>query len=289
MGKATNLDSILPRRKDFAPVFVLDTSRQVSFIVSDHIFTQARTYMTLLRCFLFASYLFALNIAFASSSFAQDRAPQLPDAPQVERTGVPTSDVGGSVPEVRQASMEGQKARLALLSQISSKSPSGSSFMARLEDPVNVDGKPMLPKGTLVEGHLETIPARRMMRRGALRMIFDRIKLPDGTVQAARFELTAIESKSAKTDSEGTVHPTSSKKRLAIQLGGTAMVAKLADDLSEEALATTAGSAHWYGLAASTTFLLLQKGREVKLKPGEVIEVDFVRDGSTLPTGTAIR
>ena len=123
------------------------------------------------------------------------------------------------------------------------------------------------------------------MRRGALRMIFDRIKLPDGTVQPARFELSTTESTSAETDSEGRVHPTVSKKRLALQLGGTALVAKLADDLSEEALATSAGSARWYGLAASTTFLLFQKGREVKLKPGEVIEVDFVRDGSALPTG----
>ena len=83
-------------------------------------------------------------------------------------------------------SLEGRKARLALLSQISSKSPSGSSFMAKVDDTVEVDGKSVLPKGTLVEGHLETTPARRMMRRGALRMIFDRIKLPDGTVQPAR-------------------------------------------------------------------------------------------------------
>ena len=175
------------------------------------------------------------------------------------------------------------KARLTLLSPISSKSPSGSSFMAKLEDAVAVDGKPVLPQGTLVEGHLETTPARRMMRRGALRMIFDRLKLPDGTVQPARFELSSTESNDAKTDREGTVHPTVSKKRLAIQLGGTALVAKLADDISEEALATTAGSARWYGLAASTTFLLLQKGREVKLKPGEVIEVDVARDGAALP------
>jgi hypothetical protein len=120
-------------------------------------------------------------------------------------------------------------------------------------------------------------------------MIFDRIKLPDGTVQPARLELSSTESASAKTDSEGIVHPTVSKKRLAIQLGGTALVAKLADDLSEEALATTAGSARWYGLAASTTFLLLQKGREVKLKPGEVIEVDLVRDGAALPMGAVTR
>jgi Zn-dependent alcohol dehydrogenase len=75
-----------------------------------------------------------------------------------------------------------------------------------------------------------------------------------------------------------------SKTRLALQLGGTSLVAKLADDLSEEALATTAGSARWYGLAASTAFLLLQKGREVKLKPGDVIVVGLMRDSSELPT-----
>lgn len=226
--------------------------------------------MTLLRWFLFT-----MCIALAGDSVAQERPAQMPDAPEAQKPAAQP--------------LEGRKARLALLSPISSKSPSGSSFMAKLEEPVEVDGKPLLPKGALVEGHLETIPARRMMRRGALRMVFDRIKLPDGTVQPARLELSTTESNSAKTDSEGTVHPTVSKKRLAIQLGGTAVAAKLADDLSEEALATTAGSARWYGLAASTTFLLLQKGREVKLKPGEVIEVDFVREGSPLPVGPAAR
>lgn len=222
--------------------------------------------MTLLRRFLFA-----LCIALAARVFAQERTDQVPNAPEMQKSGARL--------------LEGRKARLALLSQVSSKSPSGSSFMAKVEDAVEVDGKPVLPKGTLVEGHLETTPARRMMRRGALRMIFDRIKLPDGTVQPARFELSATESPSAKTDREGMVHPSVSKKRLAVQLGGTALVAKLADDLSEEALATSAGSARWYGLAASTTFLLLQKGREVRLKAGEVIEVDFVREGSALPMG----
>jgi hypothetical protein len=215
----------------------------------------------------FHRFVFAWCIALAVMAFGQ--------APEVQKSGMP--------------SPESHKARLALLSPISSKASNGSSFMARVEDPVEVDGKPVLPKGTLVEGHLETKPARLMMRRGALRMIFDRIKLPDGTVQPARFELSSTESPSARADSEGLVHPTVSKKRLAIQLGGTALVAKLADDLSEEALATSAGSARWYGLVASTTFLLLQKGREVKLKPGEVIEVDFLRDGSALPPADATR
>jgi hypothetical protein len=230
--------------------------------------------------------LFAWCVLFAAGAFAQEHQAQLPDAPEVQKPEMPASSSNPSSPGVKPLPLESRKARLALLSQISSKSPSGSSFMARLDDPVEVDGKPVMPKGTLVEGHLETTPARRPMRRGALRMVFDRIKLPDGTVQPARLELSSTESDSAKTDREGTVHPAVSKKRLAIQLGGAALAAKLADDLSEEALATTAGSARWYGLAASTTFLLLQKGREVKLKPGEVIEVDLVREGAALPIGT---
>jgi hypothetical protein len=215
--------------------------------------------------------LLAIYLSPALGSCAQALAVRLPDTARAS-----------------QPALEGRKIRLALLSPIRSKSPSGSSFMAKLENPVGVGGMPVLPQGTLGEGHLETIPARRMMRRGALRMVFDRVKLPDGTVQPARFELSSTESKSAKTDNDGTVRPTVGKKRLALRLGGTALVAKLADDLSEEALATTAGSARWYGLAASTTFLLLQKGREVQLKPGEIIEVDVVREGSALPMGAAV-
>jgi hypothetical protein len=239
--------------------------------------------MTRLRCFLFA-----WCFAWTAGSFTQEPAAQLPDGPQAQKPEAPASGAASSVPNVARRPLEGRRIRLALLSPVSSKSPSGSSFMA-MENPVEVEGKPVLPQGTLVEGHLETIPARRMMRRGALRMVFDRVKLPDGTLQPARFELSSTESQSAKADNEGTVHPTVSKKRLAIQLGGTALVAKLADDLSEVALATTAGSARWYGLAASSTFLLLQKGREVKLKPGEVIEVDFVRQGAELPMGAPAR
>ena len=67
-----------------------------------------------------------------------------------------------------------------------------------------------------------------------MRIIFHWLKLPDGTVQPAQFELSSIESKSLNTGNEGPVDRRTSKKRLAIQVGGTALVTKLADDLSEE-------------------------------------------------------
>jgi hypothetical protein len=168
--------------------------------------------------------------------------------------------------------------RLSLLTPITSKSPSGSSFLARLENHVQLESTTVIPQGSVVEGHLETVHARRMMRPGALRMIFDRVKLPDGTIQRANFVVVRSESKSVKADEEGELHPTISKKRLAFQLGGTAAVAKLADDIAEEALAAGAGSARFYGLAGASAFLLFQKGREVKLREGDIIEAELLRE-----------
>jgi hypothetical protein len=137
---------------------------------------------------------------------------------------------------------------------------------------VTVDGKPVLPEGSIVEGHLQTTPARRMMRAGALRIIFDRIKLPDGTVQGAGLELVTAESDSVKVDDEGVAHPTVSKKRLALQLGGSLAIAKLADDISEEALAA-GGQRTLLWLGAPSRFWQFRGG--VKLREGDVVEVEF--------------
>ena len=55
-------------------------------------------------------------------------------------------------------------------------------------------------------------------------------------------------------------------------------MAKLADDIAEEALAAGASSAPYYGLAGAGVFLLVQKGREVKLREGDIIEAELLRD-----------
>jgi len=204
----------------------------------------------------------------------------MPDAPSPQQAHIPGFGRSSATlsPSALGDPAEEHKARMTLLSNVTSKSPSGSSFLARLENPVQVDGTTVLPQGSVVEGHLETVRARRIMRPGALRMIFDRVKLPDGTIQRASFVVVSSESKSVKTDDEGELHPTISKKRLAFQLGGTAAVAKLADDIAEEAVAAGAGTARFYGLAAAGVFLFFQKGREVKLHEGDVIEAEVTRE-----------
>jgi hypothetical protein len=206
----------------------------------------------------------------------------VPDAPSAQKQSPDAPGATSSRSSLHKASppvVDDHTAKMTLLSNVSSKSPSGSSFMARLEHPVQVDATTVLPQGSVIEGHLETVHARRIMRPGALRMIFDRVKLPDGTIQRASFVVVSSKSKSVKADDEGELHPTISKKRLAIQLGGTAAVTKLADDVAEEAVAAGAGTARLYGLAGAGVFLFFQKGREVKLHPGDVIEAEFMREG----------
>jgi len=205
----------------------------------------------------------------------------LPNAPSAEQRMPAAAPSPANPPSVGGPLAEDHTVRLTLLSNVSSKVPSGSSILARLEQPVQVEGKSVLPQGSVVEGHLETVHARRIMRPGALRMIFDRVKLPDGTIQPASFVVVSSQSHSAKADDEGTLHPTISKKRLAFQLGGTAAAAKLADDVAEEAVAAGAGTARLYGLAGAGVFLFFQKGREVKLHAGDIIEAEFMRQGFT--------
>ncbi len=242
-------------------------------------------------------FLFSLAIACCGSQMAAQQVPppthpgaaagsDLPDAPsaQKSKTGRSTNSRSTNQVSRRGNDVDQLTARLTLLSNISSKYPSGSSFLARVETSVAAEGKPLLPAGSIVEGHLQTTPARRMMHAGALRMIFDRIKLPDGTVHLAAFELVTAESDSVKVDNEGVARPTISKKRLVLQLGGSLAIAKLADDIAEEALAAGAGSARYYGLGAAAAFLAIQKGREVKLREGDAVEVEFVRTGFSRPS-----
>jgi len=197
---------------------------------------------------------------------------------------VPGSEAAASTQAA--ASLAGKSTRLKLLSGVSSKLPKGSVFQARLEQALQVDGQIVLPQGTLFEGHLDPKPARRMIRQGALRLVFDRMILPDGTARPAMLVLSGVRYKAVKMDAEGTIHPRRSKKRLLFQLGGALLIAKVADDIAEVAAASvTQGIARFIGFGAAAAFVLLQKGGEVKVPEGTDIDVTFGRESDVLPLG----
>ena len=213
-----------------------------------------------------APALLVLIIGMLASAFAQNESKP---ATAAKITALP-----GAI-----GSFEGLRLTLSLASEVSSKLPTGTSFRALLEEPAAKDGQAVLPKGTVFEGHLKTVRARRPMRSGSVFMVFERMMLPSAPAQAVSANVTAADSDAVKTNAEGQLRPTVSKKRLVFQLGGTALAAKLSDDLSEAigGTAISASTARYAGMAGAATFFLLQKGREVKLKPGDKLEIEFGR------------
>lgn len=133
-----------------------------------------------------------------------------------------------------------QTMRLTLLQDLSSKLPSGTAFTAKDE------------AGKVYKGHLITHPARRLLRRGSMLLVFDAPVVP------------------VTSDREG-VFRAGNKMRY-IKLGASLAAAKLADDAVDTAIGPS--KARYVGAAVSAALILLQKGGEAKLHAGDTIEVE---------------
>jgi hypothetical protein len=134
-----------------------------------------------------------------------------------------------------------QTVTLTLQEDVSSKLPTGTVFTARDSE------------GKVYRGHVVTHPARRLLRRGSMRLVFD-----DPVVPVAN---------------EGIVRA-GNKKRL-LKLGGSLAAAKLADDAVDGAIG--AAKARYVAMAAAASLIILQKGDEAKLHKGDTLEVEAKR------------
>lgn len=137
------------------------------------------------------------------------------------------------------AAATAQTTTLTLEQDLSSKMPSGSQFSAK-----DTAGK-------LYRGHIVTHPARWLMRRGSMVLIFDEPVVP------------------VTKDREG-VFRAGNKMRL-LKLGGSLAAGKLADDSVDGAIG--ASKARYVATAVAGGLLLFLKGGEAKLHAGDTIEV----------------
>ena len=133
-----------------------------------------------------------------------------------------------------------QTTRLSLQQDLSSKLPSGTEFSA--EDST----------GRIYRGYIVTHPARRLLRRGSLLLVFK-----DPVIAITK-------------DREGVIRP-GNKMRL-LKLGGSMAAAKLADDSVDGAIGAT--KARYVGGAVAALLAIFQKGGEAKLHAGDTIDVE---------------
>src|SRR6202521_498926 len=135
---------------------------------------------------------------------------------------------------------DAQTVTLTLLEDLSSKLPTGTAFTAR-------DGA-----GKIYNGHVVTHPARLLLRRGSMTLVFD-----DPVVPVTK-------------DREG-VFRAGNKMRL-LKLGGSLAAAQLADDAVDGAIGGRKARYVAVGVAAALVFF--QKGGEATLHKGDTIDVE---------------
>jgi hypothetical protein len=131
-----------------------------------------------------------------------------------------------------------QTVTLTLQEDLSSKLPTGSVFTA------------MDARGKIYHGHVVTHPARRLLRRGSMRLVFDDSVAP--------------------IKNEG-VFRAGNKMRL-LKLGSSLALGKLADDSVDGAIG--AGKARYVAAAVGATLIVLQKGGEARLHQGDTVDVE---------------
>ncbi|MFB3922841.1 MAG: hypothetical protein ACE145_14040 [Terriglobia bacterium] len=169
--------------------------------------------------------LLATPAAYSADSLLAERA-------LIHRAGPSKQDATKDNPQATVTIPAQTEAAIRLLSGIHTQvSHVGDPITARLIGPVSIDGRIVLPAGSLIEGEITRIRAAGRMRRPAeLALRFDRITLPDGQDEPMLASLASLDNPSAlkaQVDSEGHLRGTKglSWKGLAgglIGLGGAA-------------------------------------------------------------------
>lgn len=164
----------------------------------------------------------------------------------------------------------------------SSLSQEGDEFFGKLRSDYRVDGKLVLPRGTLVHGIIDGVSdPKRMGRNGHMQMRFDYLITPDGreipiegqhdTKGSKGKEIMQVAGRAATfTIAGGAIGAL-----MVVKYGGLAAVA------ASEGYALAGGAAVGAGLGLAAA--ALTKGKHAMLEPGAQLQIKLA-DGMSLPT-----
>jgi hypothetical protein len=119
----------------------------------------------------------------------------------------------------------GTNIRVRMNGALSSKTARvGNRFTTTVTEPVySTNGVVVIPVGSTVTGRVDTVtPSRKGGKPGEIGVSFVSVRLPNGTTRAINGSLTDLNTKSAKSDNEGTASGDKMKHRKIIFIGGGA-------------------------------------------------------------------
>lgn len=201
--------------------------------------------------------------------------------------GLAMSSMAALPQAAREATIEPEtKARIVLQSHINSKlNEPGDPVSAVLEEPLYINTDLVLPRGTEFLGRVtEVTRAGKIQKNGKIAIIFERVRMQWGEEPVA-LAITAIDDwkndEKMKADEEGTVKGSRSGERTAknVERGATIGGAGALGTILLGGGGPAAGAALGGGLLGG---LLLTKGGDVRVEPGAIFRVKFVKP-LTLP------
>ena len=143
----------------------------------------------------------------------------------------------------------------------------GDRFTATVTIPVYVNGKTVIPAGSVVEGHVTAAtPAKRRSQSGTIAVEFDQVVFPNGSRVPLRGSLTATDPKDRdRIDDENRVSADDQNRKIVFIGGGGAIGAVIGGIAGGGKGAAYGGLA---GAGVGVAGVLLSKGVEAEVKPG---------------------
>lgn len=163
----------------------------------------------------------------------------------------------------------------------------GDKFTATVTVPVYVNGKTVIPAGSVVEGRVTQVtPAKRMNRSGTIGVDFDDIVFPNGAVVPLVGALTSDDPETRRRIDDESRVSGSGNKRPTVFIGGGGAIGAVLGGIAGGGKGAVLGGV--VGAGAGVAGVLLSKGEEaevpsgttfgVQLKQGLVIRESFISE-----------
>jgi hypothetical protein len=173
---------------------------------------------------IFTFLLLTLVAMGTTTAFAQKKTTR--KKPVLKKTTVVRKTTVVTAPAVKTYSVEtGTRFRVRMNGTISSKtSKVGDTFTTTTLEPVYSDtGAILIPAGSTITGRIDIVkPAAKGGVPGEISVTFITVNIPNGTKRTINGSLAELDSKSAKSDNEGTASGDKMKYRKPIFIGGGA-------------------------------------------------------------------
>ena len=143
----------------------------------------------------------------------------------------------------------------------------GDKFTATVTIPVYVNGRTVIPAGTIVEGRVTQVtPAKRMSRSGTIGIDFDDLVFPNGSRAGLVGSLTSDDPETRRRIDDESRVSGQSNKRPAVFIGGGGAIGAVLGGIAGGGKGAVLGGVAGAGAGVAT--ILLSKGEEARVPSG---------------------